>query len=182
MTATSHDAGAPSTVRTEYNFARTACACRRCSISCEHVPGALAPPDLPRMAAHLGYSNVETFARENLLASDGVLVETDQGKRVTLRTLVPATKADGSCKFLEGGRCTIHAVSPFGCAFIDAHQSDEEYAARADALYRDLHADLDASGPYARVWNDLCERGLTAPALKERQSRLNEAIRRERLI
>ncbi|HEX8520617.1 MAG TPA: hypothetical protein VF669_00090 [Tepidisphaeraceae bacterium] len=111
--------------RTEFGFSRSVCACRRCAISCEHVPGALAPGDVERMAAFIGAQDVFAFARDHLLASEGVAVVTDRGDRVTLRTLVPATEPDGSCKFLKGGRCTIHEVSPFGCAFIDAHQSDE---------------------------------------------------------
>src|SRR6185436_1523039 len=96
--------------RMEFGFARTSCACRRCTISCEHIPGALAPSDLPRIAAHLGYGqDIQRFARENLLASEGVQVTTDQGKVVRLVTLVPAQEPDGRCKFLSDGRCTIHA-------------------------------------------------------------------------
>src|SRR4051794_22534151 len=99
------------TNRSEFGFARTSCACRRCSISCEHVPGALAPSDLPRMAQHLGYGDdVPTFAQENLLASEGVDVTTDRGQTVRLHTLVPATDGNGHCKFLQGGRCAVHVV------------------------------------------------------------------------
>ncbi len=46
------------TSRSDYGFARSACACRRSAISCEHVPGALSPADLARMAAHLGYADI----------------------------------------------------------------------------------------------------------------------------
>ena len=168
--------------RTEYGFARTACGCRRCTISCEHVPGTLAPADLPRMAEQLGYGRVEAFARENLLASDGVRVTTDRGAVVHLRTLVPATQANGHCKFLDAGRCAVHAFSPYGCAFIDAHQGDAEYARRADALYRDLHQQWQTDGLYAQVWNDLKQRRLAAPPLETRQYRLNKAMRREKLL
>lgn len=167
--------------RSEGGFQRTACACRRCTISCEHVPGALAPGDVGAIAAHLGYTDVHAFARENLLASDGVPVVTDTGRVVTLRTLVPATQSNGRCKFLAGGRCTIHAVSPFGCAFIDAHQSDREFALRADYLYRALFADWESGGIVAQIWNDLSARGLSAEPLEKRQYRLNKAMKRERL-
>ena len=168
--------------RTEFGFERTSCACRRCAVSCEHVPGALAPADLPRMAAHLGYDDVVAFARENLLASDGVRVRTDRDETVKLRTLVPATHANGHCKFLHAGGCAIHAVSPFGCAFIDAHQSDGEYAVRVDALYRSLHADQQSRGAYLQTWEDLQARGLTAPPLEKRHYRLQKAMRREGLL
>ena len=134
------------------------------------------------MAQALGYAQVLAFAREHLQASEGVTVTMDRNERTALPTLVPATRADGACGFLEHGRCTIHAVSPYGCAFIDAHQSDAEYAARADALYRALHADRAAGGEYARVWEDLHARGLVAPPLHKRQYRLHKAMRREGLV
>ena len=134
------------------------------------------------MARHLGYADVLAFARENLLASDGVDVSTSDGKKVTLPTLVPASvQPGGQCKFLQSGRCTIHAVSPYGCAFIDAHQSDADYAQRADALYRDLHAHWTMDGLYAQVWRDLKLRNLIASPLETRQYRLNKALRREKL-
>lgn len=165
-----------------YGFTRTACACRRCTISCEHVPGALAPPDLPRIAAHLGHADVQQFARENLLASEGAQVTDDRGRTLSLPTLVPAMGPGGGCRFLAAGRCTIHAVSPFGCAFIDAHQSDREYRLRADALYRDLANEWNTGGAYARVWEDLRARGLVAAPLATRQYWLGKAMRREKLL
>jgi hypothetical protein len=135
------------------------------------------------MAAHLGYADVATFAKENLVASEGVEVTvaaTDE--KVSLRTLVPASKADRSCKFLLDGRCEIHAVSPYGCAFIDGHQSDDEYAVRADALYRALYDDLSSNGLYVRTWRELEMMGRTAPPLAERQAGLIDAMRREKLL
>jgi hypothetical protein len=168
--------------RTEYGFERTTCACRRCTINCEHVPGALAPPDLERMAAHLGFADVLEFARAHLSASDGVTLTTGDGKRVALPTLVPRAQANGHCKFLVAGRCEVHAGSPYGCAFIDAHQSNAEYALRADALYRDLQNVWQSNGLYAQVWLDLKLRGHLAPPLETRQYRLNKALRRERLL
>jgi hypothetical protein len=131
------------------------------------------------MAKHLGYRDVIKFARKNLLASEGVKVSTDTGAVVTLPTLVPATSADGRCKFLSKGRCMIHEVSPFGCAFIDAHQGDDDYAVRADALYRALHDDLQAGGEYSSVWVELNKRGLVAEPLATRGQRLKEAMQRE---
>ena len=169
--------------RSQYGFERTSCSCRRCTISCEHVPGALCPDDLQAMAAHLGYRDVAAFAKENLVASEGVEVTVAAtGEKVSLRTLVPASKADGSCKFLLDGRCTIHAISPYGCAFIDAHQSDDEYAVRADALYRALFDDLNSDGLYVHTWRELESMGRTASPLAERQARLTDAMRREKLL
>lgn len=166
--------------RRRYGFARTSCACRRCTISCEHVPGALCPEDLEVVAGHLGFADVTAFAREHLSASEGVTITVAAtGERLSLRTLVPASRADGSCTFLECGRCRIHAVSPYGCAFIDAHQGDREYAVRADALYRALYDDLIGDGPYVRVWRDLHSAGRRAVPLGVRQANLADAMRRE---
>ena len=169
--------------RLQYGFERTACSCRRCAISCEHVPGALCPDDLGPMAAHLGYGDIATFATDHLLASEGVVITVAAtGEKVTLRTLVPASKGDSRCKFLTDGRCAVHAVSPYGCAFIDAHQSGAEYALRADALYRALYDDLVADGPYIRTWRQLHCAGRTATPLTVRQSNLTDAMRREKMI
>ena len=168
--------------RREYGFERTSCACRRCAISCEHVPGALAPPDVERIAAHLGYGDAFSCAREHLSASDGVTLTTGDGRRVTLPTLVPRSDNSGRCTFLVDGRCRIHAVSPYGCAFIDAHLTDAAFALRADALYRDLRTAWESNGVYAQVWQDLHSLGRLAPPLETRQYRLNKALRRERLL
>ena len=170
-------------MRREYGFERTACACRRCTISCEHVPGALSPEDLPRIAVHLGYGmDVAAFSRENLLASDGIRVTTDRGEVVHLPMLVPAAQSNGHCKFLHAGQCSIHAASPYGCAFIDAHQGNEEYAVRADALYRALYEDHNRRGAYVKVWDDLHSSGLIALPLEMRSSRLHAAMRGEKLL
>jgi hypothetical protein len=37
-------------------------------------------------------------------------------------SLALAAKPDGSCKFLSAESvCTIHDISPYGCAFLDGH-------------------------------------------------------------
>lgn len=164
-----------------YPFDRTVCACRLCTINCEHLPGALAPADLPRIAAHLGYPDSETFARECLLASDGAKVVTPQGKVVSLPTLVPAVDGAGRCRFLSAGRCTIHAVSPYGCAYIDAHMSEAEFRRRADTLYQLLYADRESNAAYTRQCDAHREAGRSAPPLETRRYRLAKAMKRERL-
>jgi hypothetical protein len=134
------------------------------------------------MAAHLGYADVLQFARENLHASEGARVTTDDGRVVSLPTLVPAAQPGGHCKFLVAGRCAVHAVSPFGCAFIDAHQAEAAYRLRADALYRALHSAWQEGGEYARVWETLHALGRRAAPLATRQYRLTKAMRREKLL
>lgn len=154
-------------MRTEFGSARTACSCANCSINCRFIPGYLIPADLERIAAHVGAENVMAFAAENLLASPGAIVGTTDGQRHRIPTLVPARHGDGSCKFLTGnGDCSIHAVSPFGCAFFDAHQTQEE----SDSLSMQglMAIDREWQQPensvYAAIWIVLNEAGLTAPA------------------
>lgn len=162
-----------------YPFERTVCACRLCSINCEHMPGALAPADVERIAHHLGCDDAEHFARECLLVSDGAKVVGEDGTTVSLPTLVPAAQANGHCRFLSAGRCTIHAVSPFGCACIDAHLNDAEFRRRADHLYRELLEDQLRGGAYSRLCALLREAGQCAPPLETRRYRLVQAMRQE---
>ena len=84
-------------------------------------------------------------------------------------SLVLAAKPDGSCKFLsKEGACTIHEISPFGCAFFDGH------AHASPASDRLLRAGLNQSieaGPcdlYHRLRRHLIRKGLVSrsPAIK----------------
>ena len=162
-----------------YPFQRTICACRLCTINCEHMPGALAPGDLPPIAAHLGYTDIDRFAHECLLASDGAKVGAADGRVIYLPTLVPSLGPDNACRFLNTGRCTIHAISPFGCAYIDAHMPDTEFRRRADTLYQLILADQERQGEYSRLCKTLQTHGRQAPPLETRRYRLAKAIRKE---
>lgn len=167
--------------RTEYGFRRTTCPCRACAITCEHLPGALAPADVGRIAAYLEYTDVERFARENLVTSDGARVVTDDRRVVHLPTLVPATGPNGHCKFLRDGLCTIHPVSPYGCAFLDTHMSERELGERSRPLHDDVLVDLRSGGPYARLWGLLRDENRAAAPVAVRRYGLAKAMRRERL-
>jgi len=106
-------------------------------VPCRFIPSYLAPADVERMARHLGYVNIGEFAFENLLASVGATVMNAEGRVFQIPTLVPQRKADSPCKFLDAaGRCSIHAVSPYGCAMFDAHQLSEEADRRSSRGYR----------------------------------------------
>ena len=81
------------------------------------MPGCLIPADLDRMIPE----GIDPFrwAEENLLASPGALVMKD-GALFRIQTLVPAIQEDGACIYLtEENLCSIHDISPFGCAFFD---------------------------------------------------------------
>ncbi len=169
-----------------YPFRRTSCACRLCSISCEHLPGALAPSDLPILAAHLGYgADVTRYARENLVVADGLTLALRDGRILSLPTLVPATGPTGACRHYApdraGGSCAVHETSPFGCAFIDAHMPDAEFRRRTDALYAEVLDDHVRAREYSRLAGDLRALGRVAPPLEIRRARLAQAMRREGL-
>jgi hypothetical protein len=85
--------------RNEFGVARIVCACRACVANCRFVPGALIPADLQRIAEYLDEFDLTRFAFDNLLASPGAIIYTRSGL-IRIRTLVPARRADGACKFL----------------------------------------------------------------------------------
>lgn len=163
-------------------FPRTVCDCRRCSISCEHLPGALAPSDLAPMAAHLGFKDPAEFAREHLVVSEGPTLRPNDGRTVSLPTLVPSSDATGACRYYDAGVCTIHAVSPFGCSHIDAHMPEAEFLRRSNALYAELLRDRQSAGLYARLADEFGASGRSAPPRSLRHARLVDAMKREKLV
>lgn len=165
--AAAHAMGRVWKARTEFGSARTACSCANCSINCRFIPGYLIPADLERIAAHVGAENLMAFAADNLLASPGAIVGTADGQTRQIPTLVPARHGNGACKFLAAnGDCSIHAVSPFGCAFFDSHQTTEESdnlsVQGLMAIDREWQQPDDSV--YAAIWVVLNEAGLVAPA------------------
>lgn len=143
-------------------FERTACACQACTDCCRRQPGPLVPDDLPRLAARLGLS-VEALARRYLVASPGALVkDTATGRRFLIGTIVPRRKAySGECVFLTvDGRCRVHEVAPFGCAYFDMHMGHDEAQRRAVWYLREIgqseaYARLREQIPEATAWRPL---------------------------
>ena len=80
--------------RTEFGVPRTHCSCKTCKLNCLVMPGCLIPSDLDRMIPRT--TDPFRWAESNLLASPGA-VAMKNGKLFRIPTLVPATKADGSC-------------------------------------------------------------------------------------
>lgn len=151
-------------LREEFGFQRTVCACPDCTRNCRHMSGYLIPADLSRMAPEAG--NLEVWAREHLFASPGALVGSAAGGVFRIPTLVPARKEDGSCIFLHGELCSIHAVAPFGCAFFDYHMSVGEGDRRSLKGLMSIVQDPPPS-VYASLWTWLWARGKRAPAPEE---------------
>jgi hypothetical protein len=138
--------------REVHGFRRTACACECCQAFCRHLPGALDPSDLPRLCPP--GRDVFAWAEEHLRA------QTDK----PYPTLVPARRTDGACHWYFDGRCAVHDVAPYSCAFFDSHMPSAEVERRVAATVRAIREDAVANGLYFRVWSHLRRKGLVAPS------------------
>ena len=170
--------------RVEFGVARTKCNCSNCVANCECIPGYLIPSDLePMIPPDVAPA---AWAREHLRASSGatiVRIHTDGRREVIhIPTLVPAHHNGLACHWLKQGRCEIHAIAPFGCAFFDCHQSERQVKDLSAQGIREVEDAHDKKGLYSRLWSMLWEEGLRAPSamfkrealdahLKERQRR-----------
>jgi hypothetical protein len=162
--------------RLEFGFCRTRCACPECTRNCQHIPGYLVPADLERLHRHLAPDqDLLPWARRHLLASPGAVV-LSRGRAFRVPTLVPARRPDGACVFLtRAGRCAIHAVSPFGCAFFDAHLPHAEADRRGKRGLQAVAEAWSAPGLYAQVWLALAGDGLVAPPPEVARQQLRRA-------
>lgn len=161
--------------RTEFGVARTECACNACVANCRFVPGALIPADLHRIYEHLNEHDIVKFAFNNLLASPGAII-CARGELITIPTLVPARGADGACRFLKEGRCSIHAVSPFNCAFFGHEQSREEADALSMRGLVEIAKAWQRGDLYAQLWIMLHEAGRIAPSPLVARARMRAAL------
>lgn len=165
--------------RIKLGFPRTECACEECAINCHYIPGYLIPSDLEAIAGRLGYADLVNFAMETLLASPGATVLVD-GQVAQIPTLVPNRRLDGACRFLDAdNRCSIHAVSPYGCAFFDCHQSRREADLRSCRGLQAIAHEWSVGGLYARIWMALSAAGFHAPFPTTARARLKEALETE---
>jgi len=135
-------------LRQELGFGRTVCACDFCRAPCRHIPGGLVPDDLTRLcpAGH----DLWRWAEQHLRALVGLPAP----------TLVPARQAGGVCHWHIDGKCAVHNMAPFGCAFFDAHMSEAQVQRRSAAAIQARQEDAAAGGLYSQVWRYLCRRGL----------------------
>jgi hypothetical protein len=160
-----------SNIRTEFGYERTECSCEECIQFCLSLPGGLIPADLEAISSHLGYSDLVQFAVENLLASPGAIVS-DGKSLIRVPTLVPQRGPDGACKFLRDSRCSIHAQSPYSCAFFGAGQDQREADARSLHGLQAIAREWSAGGIYARLWMLLHSMGLVALSPIEARERM----------
>lgn len=119
------------------DFTRSVCACGPCTAFCFTKPGYLIPSDLFRIADFLvAERRIEQTGDvlNWLRASKGAVVgDAATGERFRIGTITPRLE-HGRCVFLtDEDRCSIHAVSPFGCAYFSTH--DEHRAADARSMW-----------------------------------------------
>lgn len=164
--------------RNDYGFPRSKCACHACANNCRVVPGYLLAEDIPRLMRHLGYSDLDAFSRENLLASPGALAMKD-GEMMRIRTLVPQRRADGACKFLtEDNLCSVHPAAPFACAYFDEHEPEEHSNYKRNFGLVQLTRTWREGGRYARTWTKLDTAGLRSPTPEEQRGIPPEEVER----
>ncbi len=109
-------------------FERTVCGCDECSKFCTTQPGHLIPGDLERIAKAQGFESPASL-KPLLWASPGAVVGDAHTKKMwRIETITPRLRTQsGRCVFLkDDGKCAVHDVAPFGCAYFDSHMSDEE--------------------------------------------------------
>lgn len=163
-------------IRTEFGFERTTCDCQECTMNCRVMPGYLIPSDLKRLVPEGVLPT--TWAETHLLASPGAQVVNRTTNKISrIKTLVPATKPDGSCiNLLPDDRCAIHENAPFGCAFFD-HTFDQlsSQVISVPGLMA-VQQDWERNGLYARVWRHLDRIGKTQKSPNELRERLKERL------
>jgi len=164
--------------RTFKGIPRSKCDCEECRKPCEWMPGYYLPEDLPRAfgswdveptlsAVHEFVSQrdheLHWYFRASLAAT--VVV---QGQAVQFGTLVPPTKGDGSCGHLSiSGKCGVHELAPFGCAFFSSHNEDKELAKQGLMVLFEAWQGISQdpwSKLYVQIWHELARASYcTAP-------------------
>jgi hypothetical protein len=132
----------------QHGFQRTECACDMCQIPCRHNPGGLDVADLERMCP--AGQDIFVWAEEHLRAL------TEKPWPV----LVPSRHVKGHCHWYYEGKCLVHDIAPYGCAFFDSHMPADQVAGRYAAMSAARQADAAAHGLYEHVWLHLCRKGL----------------------
>ena len=168
--------------REEFGFARTTCDCPMCILPCKVMPGYMIPADLGRMRNSMrpDMTFVE-FGRAFLEASPGTVVGTTLPDGTVEETRIPTLRPkmfNGACVFLEDAeRCTIHKISPFGCAFFDYHMDLTVGEQRSLAGLRAIANSFRAlKSHYTDVLVDLIRRGQVGISPEEGRAKLRELM------
>jgi Fe-S-cluster containining protein len=139
------------------------------------MPGFVALGDLSAIVEHVEPAEPRVFIVDNFVASEGAKVgrlnELGMLETFQIPTISPAQKADGRCVFLtDENHCSIHAVSPFGCAKADSHMPRQQMDEASSHALHEIHADKLTNGPYWRTWQLLKSEGKVARPRDERRA------------
>ena len=128
----------------------------------------LAPGDVERIAVHLHATKEQVEGM--LLASPGAKVGKLIGREVVvfrIPTIVPKQTEHG-CVFLDNGRCKVHPVAPYGCAYFDSHMDAKEGAARSGAALNAIVLDVE----YQATWQRLRANGQISDTPDAKRARM----------
>lgn len=160
---------------------RTTCDCKLCQIACKLIPGYLIPSDLDVMPKG---NELLPWARTHLRASPGFMLGSSAPgmEEVTVRlgTLVPARNALGACHWYVEGKCQVHDVAPFACAYFDEHQSHAEARKRRQVGMLEVRDDYMANGPYRQLWELLWSEGLRGPEIIDSKRTFEATVKKFR--
>jgi hypothetical protein len=73
-------------------------------------------------------------------------------------------------------RCSIHPVSPYGCAFFDSHMSKEQADRRSIAGLSRIVGGWRTDDNYAQIWAMLYQTGRIAPGPEDARGRMKRAM------
>ena len=187
---------------------RNVCGCKVCQVHCAVMPSFLLPEDIiPYMVAtgflpegeeaEVTIEEVMPWAKGTLLATDGTYVRVpDSDQIVSIPTLVPASRKNGSCvHFNQKSRlCGIHEEAPFGCRMFSCSMERQRAdglssfaAARLAKMWDAVHTDVESlnvpEGLYSAIWLQLDETGhkrkRTTMALRKKVEKAIDKIRKE---
>lgn len=155
-------------------YERTYCDCRKCKVQCHTMPGILAPGDWERIqpvALKLG-----NIADPDILLEVGEsTIDLPDGTHLTIPAITPALH-NGACIFLNrtNGKCSIHAVAPFGCRVGNSCTDDDSgmIAERTAALLHACHSDP----AYNALAEELRDEECIAAPIEERRKAYESAL------
>ena len=163
-------------------FERSYCDCFKCKAACKTMPGVLAPEDVLTISEHVLGDPDQVYGEEwgrwffsHFVASNGTTVMS-QGKVLSIPTIVPAQKEDGSCVFLtDDVQCGIHSVAPFGCRNFNVCDPPETQPEATNKSAHMLSVIMGHAG-YKSLHESLESLGQIAPPLEERRENLYNLI------
>jgi len=167
------------------------CSCKKCQLFCKVMPSYLLPEDLIKYMHATGFEpesltdeheegdtvtmtmqEIIPWAKENLLASDGAVVQRHDGNLMRIATLVPNNRKNGSCIHFnqKSGQCAIHAKAPFGCRYfscsMDQESADDLSMASVtrlghvwETLMEKPESLSTSEAMYAAIWLELDKKG-----------------------